>query len=295
MSHLWLTGQVHGEIGGERDARVLINRQSSMIDRPEEWVVAVERLQLMNVKLPLFDPSARSCTVTFRNKSTNALSSLGVDFSPYRESDGLIYDLKDVAKAISTCFNTLCSGLFIPQIPIMSFDNPSSHFVISTVTAFIADWAIQFDDNLFNYVPSFDYLNYISSPHELELQDGDNEQHTATIELLSPVSRVVLVSDLPTVKELMPPPFTEQGSIANDFSSQPFLVDFEVNQQNNQCDQKISYSARQTDHQFHNLQRTSQFRDFYIDFYFYDHYNRAYKIKLYKNTKIDIKLYFLKQ
>ncbi len=155
MSHLWLSGQAHGEVGGERDARVIINRQTPILDMPKEWVVAVERLQLMNVKLPLFDPSSRTCTVNFRNKSTQAITSLDVDFSPYQESDSFIYDLKDVAKAISTCFSSLCSTLSIAQVPTMNFNNSSRHFVISTVTAFINDWAIQFDDDLFSYLPSF--------------------------------------------------------------------------------------------------------------------------------------------
>lgn len=294
-THIYLTGQAHGVNGTSSVARVNINRQTDVISDTTGWLISVERLIMNKILLPLFDPNLNTPTISFQNIGSGAVTSEVVDFSAYDDTDGYIYDYHDVASAISNTFDSLCTTLSIADVPTMTFDETTNKFSINSVVAFRNAWKIGLNNDLFTYMPTFNYESVLSSPYYVELSSDTDSQYVATLELMSPVSRIVIRSNLPTVNELLPPPFNQPDAVAGSADTASFLVDFDVQQANNQPVSLIKYSARDKDHVWHNFKESRNINSFYLDFYWYDYNNVGHPIALNANSQIDIKLYFVQQ
>lgn len=104
---------------------------------------------------------------------------------------------------------------------------------------------------------------------------------------------VGIQSNLPTYPELLPP--VQGNSIGGSGDTRSILVDFDVTQASNQAVNLIKYSARDSDHVWHNFKNSSGVKNFFLDFLWYDYNNVAHPIIMNKNSTVDIKMYFLKE
>jgi len=171
--HIYVNGQARGGKTPVR-ARVEVNRQTSIIENSSEYLVSVESLKMKKIRLPLFDPKEGDSVVYFKNISTSAVTPEVVDYTPYDDTDGYIYDYTDVARAITGAFDSICTSLGIANVPTMTFDPETNKFVINTLPAFRSAWKIGLNEDLFSYMPTFNYESILSEPYYLEL-DGDSD------------------------------------------------------------------------------------------------------------------------
>lgn len=292
--YIRLTGQAHGTDSIQNVAEIKVYRATPIILNSLGWDVGVERLIMKNIKLPLFDPSQSNVTIYFQNISSSVVSSQVVDFSPHSDTDGYIYDYQDVAEAISTAFTTLCASLGIAQVPTFTFDSESLKFTVNTVSAFRTDYKIGFDTNLYSYMPSFDYLSVLSSPYYIDLVNGGDAsvQYTSTLELISPVASIAVKSDLPASNDLLPPPFGSVDTIATSYDEAKYLIDFDVQQTNNQAENLIRHSNKLNEIAWRNITSNNKIYNFYLKFYWIDYKNNSHLMYLDQNSVINLKLIF---
>lgn len=296
--NVYVNSQAFGKANQIIDAIIDVQRQIPVVENTEDWKVAVERFYFHGALLPLFDPQAGTCTVTIETIVGGAMTTQDLDFSPYQETDGFIYDYKDVAKAMNDAFDALATTLTIsgPNTPVMSFNPTTKVFSITTNSTFRSAYKILFNEHLFFYMPSFDYVNFLSSPHFLDITGDTFTQHTQTIEMLSPVSRIVITtSSLPVRSELLPPPKDANTSIAGVGAESEFLVDFKYTQQNNVCMNHIEFVASDSDHRWHDMKEVQGLTKYKMAFNWYDYNNVGYPMKLYEKSSCDVKLYFAKE
>jgi len=290
-----LTGQAHGELT-RKTAEIKVYRSSPIVQNSLGWDVGIKRLIIKNVKLPLFDPSQYPATVYFKNISTSVVTAQVVDFTPHSDTDGYIYDYQDVGDSITDAFAALCVTLSItaPDIPTFTFDSGSLKFAVNTTAAFRAAYKIAFDTDLYSYMPSFDYESVFSSPYYVDIANGGDktEQYTSTIELLSPVASIAIKSDLPAANDLLPPPFNKPNSIATSYDEAKFLVDFDVQQTNNQAENLIRYNAKLNEVEWRNITSNNDITNFYLRFYWIDYKNNSNLLYLEKNSIITSKIIF---
>ena len=289
-----ITGQVHGDDGIQKVAVVQVNRGSPILENSFGWDVGISRLIMKNIKLPLFDPSQSSVTIYFQNISTSTVTSQLVNFAPLVESDGYIYDYQDVAAAINNAFAALSATLSIVDVPTFTFNPENLKFTVNTVSAFRSSYKIAFDSDLYSYMPSFDYESVATSPYYLDLSNnGDTlQQYTSTIELISPVASIAVKSDLPASNDLLPPPFGSSSDIASVFDEAKYLIDFDVQQTNNQAENLIRHSAKLNEIEWRNITSNTDITNFYLKFYWIDYKNNSHLIYLDKNSVINAKIIF---
>jgi hypothetical protein len=285
-------------------AIVNVNRQGTIIQDTTGWAVAVDRFELKNCRLPLFDTTMGSWSIAFRGND-NVVHTQTVSWSAYAGLRDLyetntpiagqyLYNYRDFAGGINIAFDTLGNTLVIPGIdrPTFTFNPEDNTFSITTTANFRGAYDILVSQSFyvglstFRYRPGVDNLFLVETNEDIEKQDVD------TLESLSPVERIALSpTGIPTKYTNSAEPASQQNVITDSTSS--ILDDVAMTSFENKDTTKILFLSDLL--RIHDMMASTSLRSFIIEFYWVDTLNVLRAITLPPGGKADFKLVFIKR
>lgn len=290
MAYIYLNERAKHDTsqGFQSICEIKVNRQDVILSNPTNYKMSVERFYLHGIRLPLFDPS-KVCQIGVRNTGSGEIKMIAANFTPYKESDGYLYDYGDVALAVNQALLDACA-YFGTDAATFDFDDKTLRFSITSTAAFKIGYEVVMDQQTMYYFSSFNFKKIDDDHYAVKLFLDTEIQDSGSIEFLSPVHSIVIESDnLPVVAELLPP-YSNSTSIST--NAGVFLTDYKYYQSNNQSMITVDFQASNTDHRWHSLTHTQSFTAFNLRWVWYDYDGNKKYIYLTKPAECGIKILF---
>ncbi|KAA0174409.1 hypothetical protein FNF27_04202 [Cafeteria roenbergensis] len=285
---LWVNGRMSGTQSTE--AQVTINRRDPLFPVGEDGhtLTSVSRYRLIST-LPLFDTKHWSdWAVGIKGKSSSTLQTQDVVWP----AEQWLYDYRDVAERVDTAMKALATsaGLSPADFPRFIFDARDGSFAVVSSEAFREEYDVYFSDAIKYCLNTFYWKPYSPEMWRMVLTTDVEEQPIQTLELLSPIDKIVLKTSLPVSFEMMPKP-EHPASISYEDGS--FLVDMYWTQANNQSTVMTQFSVGdQSVARWYNMERGESIRKFHYEFFWTDRSGQMHDLKIHPRGYVDLKAVF---
>lgn len=241
----------------------------------DKWLSSIDRFYISGAILPLFK-AVGDYTISITDGNTT--ESQNVAFT--LDSNNFLYDYHQFAEDINTTFDALSTTLGINQadIPVITFNDDTNKFTINTTANFRGTYNIIFDNNLYFCLNTFRTEQTAIDENTLILLEDAETQHSNTLENLSPVNKILLVSNMPLRGELMPSSISPDSQALSSVNLN-IITDFKYYQESNTKLNSIIFNANAS-HRYHTLISTLNFTSFDVEFYWVDRDNNNYALNL---------------
>lgn len=284
-NYLWVNGRISGTQNTE--AQITINRRDPLFPVGEDGhtLTSVSRYRLIST-LPLFDTKHWSdWAVGIKGKSSSTLQTKDVEWPAE-----WLYDYRDVAECTDNAMKALAVSIGLSDIPRFVFDATDGTFAVVSSEAFREEYDVYFSDAIKYCLNTFYWKPYNPEMWRMVLTADVEEQPIQTLELLSPIDKIVLKTSLPVSFEMMPIP-ERPASISYEDGS--FLVDMYWTQRNNQSTVMTQFSVGdQSVARWYNMERGGDIRKFHYEFFWTDRSGQMHDLKIHPRGYADIKAVF---
>lgn len=263
-----------------------VNRTEQILEPDLEHAqVSVERYGL-TAEVPLFDMDRQTWSLGVI--VTGSPATMETMTLPQR----WLYDYRDLAELMTTTISTACTTASIAPIdhPEVSFDPVTSLFTISTTAAFRAANALMVSRSPKFSLNTFPWVDAGNGLFALSTLEDEETQYAPTLELLSPISKIAITTELQVDFELMP---SEDDPTAITKDDGQFLVDARYVQTNNESIVTMAFSVGDRVHaRWHNLLNTYEIKKFRMMFHWVSHSGTFHELMLPPDANADIKIHF---
>lgn len=270
------------------DASAKTRRNPSILTRPEDYVLSIDRWALDHGYFPVFHDIGYSFRLL--KKSDSSTTDQVVDLSAITDSNGFGYSLSEFIDKLNASVAVALTAVGQPTTDLV-FELQTDHTVkLTSTVGFRTAYELHLDQKLFSSLSFAHYsppLNETWSHCQLRLGDGagDVAIHTHSAIRVSCVARILLISNnIPVESELVGSGDTITRETAK------ILSDFNVNADLLHPVNDMYFVSR--DIKPHAMQR-SNFSDAEISFYYTVHGTRSfYKVKLTQGGACSVKVRF---
>lgn len=273
-------------------------RQSPIIPNTRDYLLAVDRFFIQSMIVPVFEPDINedndtllAITILDTNDGTAYPQVIRLD-----NSDNTFYNYQEIVKVLNSNVNTLWGT--IPGKPVGAnapvFSFSEEKWSITTNTDFRDQYEIYFNQPLYELMHTFEFdsisvLNPSTLQYALLQCEKDVvTQFESTVELFSPVSRILIESQgIPIESELLPNIVGANSSVNN--LSDNILTDYKVYTENSSCLQTILYESG-SNYKWFSMNGSTNFKSFSIKFLYVNYKGEKKNILLNYKNKAEIKL-----
>jgi len=255
---------------------------------------AVSRFKIM-CDLPLFSVADNEGKWQIGIQSTvpgSPITMVPITFG----ADEYLYDYEDIPEYVNPVVDGIASGLSIvpTDVPVFSFDPENNRFSWTTTTTFRTNWNIIVSSMFRVMTHSFRYKPTGEGNYRLVIRDGVDiyQQSNQTIEIMSPVEKIVLKTTLPIIREEVPAPGAENADNPTR-QTESFMIDYYYNQINSQTITLVQQSVGDNSvYRWYTLISSRDISTFEFEFLWNDHYGISHKLPIIPHGYADIKTVF---
>lgn len=244
----------------------------------------IDRFFIHLAKLPIFKNLGRTYTVVVRKVSTSTNYTANVSFG-----STLYYSFLDLFTEFNTAITTAATAAGMgAHVPVLSMNN-TGLINVNTDSTFRADYLLGFNYAMYRNLHTL-LSTQIGDYYFLDINQDSLDQSQGTLEVFSPVSRIVITGDLPIISENIPDPVSANFSTLNTNSS-PIISDYKFYPNSPSPYVSINYQD-DGNHPWFTVIQPKDFKQFSVYFYWADYQNSLTLLTLDQDSVAEVKLVF---
>lgn len=293
MSHTYLNVQYINLTTTPTRATTQVDRMEKPLEhnRTHEYLVSVDRFYCHGIRLPVFQlPNNYDLTISIQTIIGGATTNTNLT-----SATSQFYNYQDLVTLLQTAITSgaTAHGVAVIDIPVITFSDTSSNYSLFTITTtanFRALYRLGMNAPLYKMLNTFPATTTDYNTYYLTITANSTLQPESTINMLSPVSKLLITTNMPVKQELIPNPIGFDFTISQ--NAKPILTDFKMTASNASTYFDIQFTT--TEYRYISL-LSGDWNRFDIEMRWQDYENVDYPIYLDLGSVIEIKLLFVLQ
>jgi len=293
-NHVYLNLLIPNDSASNIEAFSTVTRDGNIIDRPREWLLSIDRFFINYMFVPVWKPKLNGTdtgiTFSMTYAPTGNTYSANVLVAP---GETEFYSIQPVVDHFNECLNTIIGALNAAEGTALNapeFSFASDLWSIISDMGFLADCDLHVNQrgHLLMNTFQFSSINPNSQQFATFLLNGNDRQQKGTVDLWSPVKKIVVKTTLPLTNEMIP---TRNQTSNVERGSEAILTDFVLYPETATPILQVDFSS-QGNHRWQSMQDCDDMSQFNVQFYWTDDQSRQYPVMLGPDGQIEVKLVF---
>lgn len=286
-----------------RQAVVNETREGLILKQSENYLTAVEEMDLNKFMLPVYKPEYQDDSgktylkFTLENRTSGARTG---DYIVLGKKSKFYYSYQDIVNDFNEELDRICDLVSLPGVdkPVLKFEN--NKWSLSTTEDFRDNYYLFVNFEAFALFDKFEYEGITMTPSDLfarlsynNVSSGDYVFMARQTNLNSwcPVKAIIVESDIPVNKELVTTKSSTGGSVA--VNKSPILTSYPYNPNDSSPIENILYVSNP--YRWYSMMKDRSFKSVSMAFYWVDKQNEKYPIMNFNGGEAHIKQVFKKQ